>query len=362
MKVRTLTFLFIAVFGFLAIGTSAANSEPVKRKIFLFDKAHRDLLGAPLDSDLLKAIQPEGRLGTRVFTPIKKPRVWLIDASLIEDVQSLALKEITAREWLDKLKRVSSNDTVLAIPYGHPDKVTTQRLIPSELKFYFLSSKSRLQNFLKRNVAIDPKVVWTMQRPTITMETINSYKENRKAISILRTVVPVGQLDEIRSRMALLLASDITNDQQLFFSQIAAVSVAQQNHKLRIIPGKYRLSSEHEKVPVTLVNDFSAPVKVSLQLTPLNSRIQVENVADISIPANSKLQLSIPVTVIASGTTAVLAQFTNQRGTLILDSAMLTLNLSVISPAVAWFTSAAGIMLFLAALTQTIRRVRRSRK
>ena len=362
MKLRILTFILIASFGFLAIGSSSASSAPVAKKIFLFDKSHRDLLGVPLESDLLEAIQPAGRLGTRVFTPLKKPRVWLIDAALIEDVQALASKEVAAQEWLDKLKSVTSEDSVIAIPYGHPDKATTNRLAPTELKFYYQSSKSRLQSFLGRNVINDRTAIWTMQRPKITVETINSYKSNRKAISILRTVVPVDQLDEIRSRLALLLSSDITKEQQFFFSQNADVSIAQQSHKVRIIPGKYRLSSEHEKVPITLVNDFGAPVKVSLQLTPLNSRIQIDNLADISIPANSKLQLSIPVTVIASGTTAVLAQFTNERGTLILESAMLNLNLSVISPAVAWFTSAAGILLLLAAATQIVRRVRRSRK
>ena len=201
-----------------------------------------------------------------------------------------------------------------------------------------------------------------MKRPKINMETVDSYLSNRKAISLLRTVVPVSELDALRSRLALLIASDITKEEQQFFSQNADVSIALQNHKLRIIPGKYRLSSTQENVPVTLVNDFSAPVKISLQLTALNSRINVESMQDISIPASSKLQLSVPVTVIASGTTAVLAQFANSRGTLLLESEMLDLNLSVISPAVAWFTTSAGALLLLAALAQIVRRVRRSRK
>lgn len=342
--------------------TNKVTSEVIRKKIILFDSPHRDLLGVPLQTDLLQALQPEGRLGRIVFTPLKKPRVWLIDAALIEDVQALAIEEGGAKDWLDKLQRVSAYDRVIAIPYGHPDKAIAKRLAPSELNFYYQASKSRLQKFLGRKVINDPTAVWTMKRPKVSAETTNSYLINRKEISLLRTVVPVGQLDSLRSRLALLLASDISREQQLFLSQNANTSVATQREKLRVIPGKYRLSSTKENVPVTLVNDFEAPVKISLQLTALNSRIQIDSMPDVTIPANSKLQLSLPVTVIASGTTAVIAQFSNARGTLLLESAMLELNLSVISPAVAWFTTSAGVLLLLAAVAQSIRRVRRSRK
>jgi len=354
--------MLITLLGSVFSNSTASATEVSRKKIILFDSANRDLLGASLGSTLLPSLQPDGRLGRMVFTPLKKPRMWLIDAALIEDVQALATEEVSAQAWLDKLKSVTKSDRVVAIPYGHPDKATAKRLAPTELKFYYQSSKSRLQIFLGRKVINDPTSVWTMQRPKISKETIDSYLANRKAISLLRTVVPVAELDSLRSRLALLLASDITKEQQQFFTQNADVSIADQKRKLRIIPGKYRLSSTREEVPVTLVNDFGAPVKVSLQLTALNSRIKIDSMQDISIPANTKLQLSVPVTVIASGKTAVLAQLANSRGTLLLESEMLDLTLSVISPAVAWFTTGAGVLLLLAALAQIIRRVRRSRK
>jgi len=289
MKRRVLSVLIIAALTILsgAIATPSAHAkEVVRKKIILFDTAHRDLLGASLNTTLLESLLPEGRLGKLVFTPPKKPRVWLIDAALVEDVQALADEEPIAQDWLTKLGRVTAYDRVIAIPYGHPDKATARRLSPTEYKFYFQASKSRLQTFLGRKVINDPTAVWTVNRPKITAETTNSYLVNRKAISLLRTVVPVGELDTLRARLALLLSSDITKDQQLFFSQNADVSVALQNHKLRIIAGKYRLSSTKEKVPVTLVNDFGAPVKLSLQLTALNSRVQIKPMEKITIPAN----------------------------------------------------------------------------
>ena len=364
---KRLTYLFpviaiqFAITGIL-FSPAADASEIVPRKIILFDTAHRDLLGTSLDTDLITSLAPDGRLGKLVFTPPKKPRVWLIDAALVEDVQSLAKDEEVAREWLTKLGRVTIYDRVIAIPYGHPDKAIARKLSPTEFKFYYQASKSRLQTFLGRKVINDPTAVWTMNRPKISPETTNSYLINRRAISLLRSVVPVRELDSLRARLALLLSSDITKEKEQFFAQNANISVALQNHKLRIIAGKYRLSSTKEKVPITLVNDFGSPVKISLQLTALNSRVHIKPLRTVTIPANSKLQLSVPVTVIAAGATTVLAQFVNSRGTLLLDSAMLDLNLSVISPAVAWFTTSAGALLLLAALAQIIRRVRRSRK
>jgi hypothetical protein len=175
-------------------------------------------------------------------------------------------------------------------------------------------------------------------------------------------VVPSQQLDELRSKLALLLSSGSTNALQLYLAHNADMALAVANHKLRIVPGKYRLTSEHEKVPITLVNDFTEPVRITLQLTPLNSRIKVGRPVSVSLAADSKTQLSVPFTVVAPGATTVLAEFRNSEGRPLGDSVILTLSLSVISPAVAWFTTGAAVLLFLAATTQSVRRVRRSRK
>ena len=110
------------------------------------------------------------------------------------------------------------------------------------------------------------------------------------------------------------------------------------------------------------MNDFNVPLTVDLQLRPLNSRIQVSDIKGVTLDAKSKTQLSVPITVVASGTTAVLAQFVNSHSRPINDAVLLSLSISVISPTVAWFTTGAAILLFLAALTQSVRRIRRSRK
>ena len=346
----------------MSLFISSTGAQAADSKIILLDAPHTDLLGSSLNTELSASLLPTGRLGQLIFTPVSAPRIWLIDAALIEEVSALAAKDPSAENWLRQLKLESVDDTIIAVPYGHPEISLTKRLAPSELTYYYDSSKTKLQLALGRQVLIQRRARWTTTGTKIAADAIRSYTSNRHAIALLSTVVPSQQLDDLRSKLALLLSSGSTTNLQLYLAKNADLAVAAANHKLRIVPGKYRLTSEHEKVPITLVNDFAEPVKVTLQLTPLNSRIKAGGPETLSLAANSKTQLSVPFTVVAPGATAVLAEFRNSAGTPLGDSVIMTLSLSVISPAVAWFTTGAAILLFLAASTQSVRRVRRSRK
>lgn len=358
IKSGILALFIIAISLFISpMGAEAANS-----KIILLDTPHTDLLGTSLNAELSASLLPTGRLGQLIYTPVSKPRTWFIDAALIEEVSALAVKDPSAQNWLAQLELESADDTVVAVPYGHPDISLARRLAPTELTYYYDSSKTKLQVALGREVLVESGARWTTTRTKVVADAIRSYTSNRRAIALLSTVVPAQQLDELRSKLAFLLSSGSTSTLQLYFAHNADLAVAAANHKLRIVPGKYRLTSEHEKVPITLVNDFAEPVRVTLQLTPLNSRIKVGGPETLSLAANSKTQLSVPFRVVAPGATAVLAEFRNSAGKPLGDSVILTLSLSVISPAVAWFTTGAAILLFLAATTQSVRRVRRSRK
>ena len=65
--------------------------------------------------------------------------------------------------------------------------------------------------------------------------------------------------------------------------------------------------------------------------------------------------------MVAPGSTIVLAQIQNLKGSQIGPEAKLTINVNVFDSRVTWFTIGAAILLFGAALTQTIRRIRRGR-
>jgi hypothetical protein len=363
MKFRRFALVLLSFFLFAASSLWLPSASAATRSIIiLLDPPHRDLNGVFLDNELDTSLLPTGRLGGLVFSPTAEPRMWFIDAALIEDVGALAITNIAAQNWLAELQYISAQDPVFALPYGHPDISLATRLAPTELLYYFDASKARLEVALGRIVKISHSVRWGSGPTKVPADTFLSYTINRRALGLMSTVVPPSELETLRPKLAYLLSTDLTPARQLFFANNAYDALSIQTHKLRIVSGKYRLTSEREQVPVTLVNDFNVRIKVNLLLTPLNSRIQIPTVKSQMLEAKSKTQILVPVTVIAPGTTTVLAQFINSHDDKITDTALLTLNTSVISPTVAWFTTGAAILLLLAALTQSVRRVRRSRK
>jgi len=64
--------------------------------------------------------------------------------------------------------------------------------------------------------------------------------------------------------------------------------------------------SDRTDVPVTLRNDLRSPVRVQLVVSPQRAIIRVdEPVIDVTIPAESSIRVSIPITALASGTVPV---------------------------------------------------------
>jgi hypothetical protein len=94
-------------------------------------------------------------------------------------------------------------------------------------------------------------------------------------------------------------------------------------------------------------------------MLPFNSRVVVDSFEGVTIPAQSKLQLEMTVDVIAPGQTSVFALITDSEGNEIVPEATLNLNSTVIDPRVTWFTTGAAILLLLAGVAQSFRRVRR---
>jgi hypothetical protein len=129
--------------------------------------------------------------------------------------------------------------------------------------------------------------------------------------------------------------------------------------KLRINSGKYQITTANVKLPVTVINEFDSDVTINISLLPINSRVIVDSFEAVTIPAQSKRQLEMVVDVIAPGQTTVTAQIIDGEGNEIVPEAILTLNSTVIDSRVTWFTTGAAILLLLAGVAQSVRRVRR---
>ena len=367
---KKLVLVVISSFLLLMMPQSAAANTVIR----ITAPVNQTFTGEFRNDDLAQALTPSGDLGLKVFQPIAKNRTWVIDAALVDEVILMsneytlatdaepAGKEI-ATAWLTQLKRVTAGNEVVALAYGNPDISLAKRLAPSELKSYFVYGQDRLQLALGRLVRSEPDVQWSVGKSGLSNPLRKSYSDNRKALTRLSRVVAAPELIQLRVRLGQLLSPTLDKDSREYFSRSATLAVKEMVNKLRINSGKYQITTASVKLPLTVINEFDVDVTVDISMTPISSRIFVASFDNVVIPAQSKKQLEMQVDVIAPGQTIVSALITGPEDDLeVVPEALLTLNSTVIDSRVTWFTTGAAILLLLAAVAQSVRRVRRRSK
>ena len=335
--------------------------------------AQQSFSGEFRNDELVELLTPSGRLGLLVFRPVVDKRTWVIDAALIDEVTLMSTQytlangaepagQEIAAAWLAQLQRITAGNEVVALAYGNPDIALAKRLAPSELRKYFAFGQERLQLALGRTVRSEPTIQWSIGKSGLSNLQRKSYSDNRKALTRLSLVVDSPELDLLRARLSQLLSPTLNKNSRAFFSFSSTNAVKEMVNKLRINSGNYQISSASVELPVTVINDFDVDVTVDISMVTSNSRIIVGSFDDITVPARSKRQLEMQVDVIARGETTVSVLITDNEGSETVPPSLLTLNSRVIDSRVTWFTTGAAILLLLAAVAQSVRRVRRRDK
>jgi hypothetical protein len=364
MKKFALAIILLTTFSI----PSADAATPVVR---ITDKPHTGFDGKFRDNKLATSLLPDGELGKLVSSFSSTKKTWVIDAALIEEVIDMSdgysvdgkedeAGQAAAVNWLAQLKSSIGDNPVIALPYGNPDQSLAKRLAPSELSFYSAYAKEKLESQLGRSVTTENG--WGKGSSGLPYQLQSLYTSNRQALTGLSTITTSAEVRDLRARLALVMNTDLKRMDQSYLSYASVESVKKVMAKLRVNPGRYQLTSESAKLPVTLINDFDTPTVVSLSLIPTNSRMFIQDVQEIELAANSRQQLSVEVDVFAPGSTPVMAQFMNSKGQLVGVESILELSATIIDARVAWFTTAAAILLFLGAVTQSVRRIRKGRK
>jgi len=363
----------VIVLAILSIGLflpqSASAAIP---SIELVERPHQLLDGRFIDDELATLLAPEGRLGSLVFTPTITQTRWFIDAALLDEVADMADGyELASQEdgvgvevataWLAQLRIATAGDIITPVVYGNPDLRLAKRLAPSELTFYRNYGAERVEFHLGRAITAD-KTQFNPSSSKLSGPDRKNYTVNRQAISKLSTVVTAPELELFRARLAILLSSSINGPSAETFAASAIDGVIQQQNKLRVNPGKYALTSETGKVPLTLVNGFTTPVKINLIFRASNIRVIVSDIPEITLDPQSRTQMAVSYTVITSGATQLNAVLTNSDGKWLGPSSRLALSMTLIDSRVAWFTTTAAVLLFIGAGAQTYRRIRKGRK
>ena len=371
---RTLLLLIVLVGSqFSTVPASAVESKIIR----LVTEPNRNFAGYFYNDQLSHRLSPNGDLGRLVFSQIKAPRTWVIDTALIDDISAMTggyqiglidgekqdgVGSEVAANWLIQFAKISSLDNVLVLPYGNPNYRLMKIYAPGELNFYYAVANQRLSELLKRKVISDKFGSFSAGSIKSNDALRVAYSQNRRTVTTLDRVVDAPELTTLRVQLARLLTSNIDQKFRDRLVKSANQEVLRSSRKLKVVSGRYRLTSTNVELPVTLVNKFSTPALVSLELLPRNSRIQLAGIKNINIPADSKMQLPLSVNVVTPGTVTVAARLTDNKGVAVSKYSKLALNLSIVDARVAWFTSSAALLLFIAASAQTIRRVRKSRK
>lgn len=357
----------IFVLSFLALPSAHSATSVIR----IVDKPHTTFDGTFRDNELAATLLPNGKLGKLIFGFGSTKSTFLIDAALIHEVEDMAdgysfagkeepAGQQTARNWLFRLRSVVANNNVVALPYGNPDEKLLKSIAPSELKFYALYAQTQLQESLGRPVIAQNG--WGKGTSRLSNEFIYSYSKNRRLLTGLATISSATEIFDARARLGIVMNPLLTREERTYFSYNQSAAVKELSHRLRVIPGRYQLTSTSVKLPITLVNNFDTAAVVSVSLIPMNTRMQIENINNITIAPKSRQQILLPVDVIAPGSTLVLAQFMNTKGQLVGDVSKLNLTATIIDSRVAWFTTGAAVLLFLGAVTQSVRRITRARK
>jgi len=353
-------------FSFLLIPTAFA-AQPVVR---IVDKPHTNFEGIFRDNELAASLLPNGKLGKLIFSSNSSENTFLIDAALVDEVQLMAKGysfdgkedqggQKTAQNWLFRLKFATAGRNVVALPYGNPDEKLLKSIAPSELTFCSHYAQAKLEATLGQSIRAENG--WAMGRSNIGSSLRAEYSAERKLLAGLSTITTSEEVANLRARIAVVLNPMLKDVDRYYYSYNAKAAVQKLSDRLRVSPGRYQITSSSAKLPITLINNFETATVVSVSLIPMNSRIQVENLSNIKIGAKSRVQIMVPVKVIAPGSTLVLARLMNSKGQLVGQVSNLNLTATIIDSRVAWFTTGAAALLFLGAIAQSVRRIRRSR-
>jgi len=356
---------FLALFSILSVPPATA-ATPVIR---IVDIPHTNFDGTFRDNELVGELSPEGKLGKAVYAK-NRSATWVIDAALIDEIIDMSdgylykeapdvIGQQVAIAWLEQLRIATAGNPIVALPYGNPDSSLARKLSTRDLALYNKAAQSRLEEFFGRPIISQNG--WGKGKSRLNSGFQSLFERQQDLLASLTKVVAVEEITTLQLRLGRILNPLLDSRDRAYFSYQGRDATTKVVKKLRIVPGRFQLTSTKVEVPLTLVNDFETATVVSLSLIPMNSRVQVENVNDITIPPKSFIQISVPFTVVASGSTLVLAQFITPEGDRIGLTSRLNLTLTVIDSRVAWFTTGAAIFLFLGAIIQSVRRIRKGR-
>ena len=360
-------FLILSVLIFSSSFFVIPNSNAAQT-IKISEPTHRLSDGVFFNDVLAQKLTPTGSLGQVVYLNTFGVNNWLVDPATIDEIIAMSNGygiadgsapggQELAKSWLTQFIKVTKNKKVTPITYGNPSSFWANEIMPDQIEYLNAVGKIRLETLLNRSVQEVDSVEAAKQK--FNKASLSVLKYGQRQIDLLSTVLEKKQLEANQLRLSQLLNPNL--EEQLFLDLLKDYdkSISVMRNKLNIKNTKFTVTSSKEELPITVVNDFDQVVKIKLSSRAMNGKVSVAQIEDIELAAKSKNQVLLPIEVFAAGDSRLLVQLTNLDNKPVGYPVYINLKLSVISPVATWITTAAAVLLIIAALVQSVRRVRR---
>ncbi len=360
-------FLTLSLLIFLSSFTIISNANAAQ-VVKISEPTHRLADGVFFDDLLVQKLAPSGSLGQLVYLNAQLVNHWLVDPATIDEIIAMSngygisdgtapMGQEIAKSWLTQFIKVTRNKKITPLIYGNPSSFWVNEIMPNQLEYLNEISKFKLESFLSRPVENTSGVEQEKQR--LNKASVNVLKYGQRQINLLSTLLEKKQLEEYQLRLVKLLNPNL--DEKLFIDLLKDYdkSISLMRAKLKVKNSKFTVTSSKEELPITVVNDFDQVVRLKLSSRAMNSKVSIAQIEEIELEAKSKKQILLPIEVFAAGDSRLLVQLTNLENKPVGYPVYIDLKLSVISPVATWITTAAAVLLFIAALVQSVRRVRR---
>jgi len=360
-------FLILSVLIFSSSFFVVPNSNAAQT-IKISEPTHRLSDGVFFNDVLAQKLTPTGSLGQVVYLNTFGVNNWLVDPATIDEIIAMSNGygiadgsapngQELAKSWLSQFIKVTKNKKVTPITYGNPSSFWANEIMPDQVEYLNGISKTRLETLLNRSVQEVDSVEAAKQK--FNKASLSVLKYGQRQIDLLSTVLEKKQLEANQLRLSQLLNPNL--EEQLFLDLLKDYdkSISVMRNRLNIKNTKFTVTSSKEKLPITVVNDFDQVVKLKLSSRAMNGKVSVAQIEEIELAAKSKNQVLLPIEVFAAGDSRLLVQLTNLDNKPVGYPVYINLKLSVISPVATWITTAAAVLLIIAALVQSVRRVRR---
>ena len=360
-------FLTLSVLIFLSSFIIIPNANAAQ-VVKISEPTHRLSDGVFFNDLLAQKLAPSGSLGQAVYLNTQSVNNWLVDPATIDEIIAMSngygisdgtapTGQEIAKSWLTQFTKVTRNKKITPITYGNPSSFWVNEIMPDQIVYLDDISKFKLESFLSRPVEKTGGAEAEKQK--INKTSLSVLKYGQRQINLLSTLLEKKQLEDNQLRLLKLLNPNL--DEKLFLDLLKDYdkSVSIMRAKLNVKNTKFTVTSSKEELPITVVNDYDQVVKLKLSSRAMNSKVSVAQIEEIELEAKSKKQVLLPIEVFAAGDSRLLVQLTNLENKPVGYPVYIDLKLSVISPVATWITTAAAVLLFIAALVQSVRRVRR---